>query len=620
MSVRTVLSYPSKYDYAVGLFMLLLILVVSYMYAPYIGMKELVRYFIRYSIYIFFVPWVLGYLRRHVDSATKSMRIVSWILAVFFSLSLSFGFSLHHTHTLALCFGNAIQTILWLIIMVVYCYIFQKIFLYLCLFATRHSSSLDNQVQLGICNRNLFLIFFLSRLPYLIAFYPCLFDYDAAVSVSSFSPDRELYDHHPFLVACLQKAFFEIGAFIGLPSLGMALLSLTFIILTSWGLVYVTRVLGRIATKPWIQFLFVAFYSTMPLFPLLSIYDTKDGIYSYAILFYVATLLDFWNHYRKNGRLPIGLVCLHFSLAILMCFSRHQGIYFIVIQFFLCIFAFKGCRTRLSYCYIPLFLLYFIVKHTLFPLWNVAPTSKNEIIGNLFQQCALSYIRHPERFTIEEKRAFESVVKTDLDTIARSYNYMVTDPVKGHYRYMYVKKWSVRNHFSEQEEQKAILTFLNSWKMVFLKDPYSCLLASANLIKGFFYRGGAIFQIDSWHGCPYLKEKYKFYRNNRLYRITNISLAFYAIAPFTEFVFERSYYTWLFLFCFLLMFIRRDIMGILVFMPLFLSICLFFISPTSTYRYSLPLVTCAFLIIVYITNNHNYAAKPENYSSTYPLL
>ena len=281
---------------------------------------------------------------------------------------------------------------------------------------------------------------------------------------------------------------------------------------------------------------------------------------------------------------------------------------------------FKGYRARLSYFYIPLFFIYFIFKNSLFPLWNVAPTSKHEIIGNLFQQSALSYIRHPELFSAEEKQAFESVVEINLDTVARSFRYWVTDPVKSRYRYKPVKKWSIRNVFSNQEEREAILTYLSTWKSTFLKDPYSCLLASANLVRGFFYNGEALFQIDSWHGCPYLKEKYKFYRNNRLYDITNQSLKRFAKTPFSEFVFERSYFTWLFLFCFILLLLRRDVMGILVFMPLFLSICLFFISPTSTFRYSLPLVTCAFLIIVYITNNHNYAAKPENYSSTYPLL
>lgn len=616
MSIMKFIKYPAKHDYAVGIFMILLSLVAFFVYAPNIGKQDLARYF----IYIALVPWLLTYFRPRIDKANKNTKIASWIFAITFSLSLTFGFSLQHTHTLALCFGNIKLTILWFITMTVFCHIFQKIFLYLCLFATRHFSSLDNQVHLDISNRNLFLIFFITRLPYLIAFYPCLFDYDAAVSISSFSPDRELYDHHPFLVACLQKVFFEIGAFIGFPSLGMAIFSLTFIILASWGLVYVTRVLGRIATKPWIQFIFVAVYSTMPFFPLLNIYVTKDGIFSYALLIYVATLLDFWNHHRKNGKLPIRLVGLHVTMAFLMCFSRHQGIYFIAIQFLFCIYVLKGCRARLSYFYIPLFFIYFIFKHTLFPLWNVAPTSKNGIIGNLFQQSALSYIRHPERFTPEEKKAFESIVKINIDTVARSFSYRVTDPVKSRYRYTPVKKWSKRNLFSNQEEREAILNYLNTWKSTFLKDPYSCMLASANLVRGFFYNGEAIFHVESWYGCPYLKEKYKFYRNNRLYDITNQSLKRFAKTPFTEFVFERSYFTWLFLLCFIILLLRRDITGIIVFMPLFLSICLFFISPTSTFRYSLPLVTCAFLIIVYITNNHNYAAKPENDSSPYPLL
>ena len=80
-------------------------------------------------------------------------------------------------------------------------------------------------------------------------------------------------------------------------------------------------------------------------------------------------------------------------------------------------------------------------------------------------------------------------------------------------------------------------------------------------------------------------------------------------APLLEFIFSKAYYTWLYLFFFVVFIYRRDLTGLVIFATMFLTLGLFFISPVSTYRYSFPLVVNAALIMFYST--HAYGKKRQ---------
>ena len=89
-------------------------------------------------------------------------------------------------------------------------------------------------------------------------------------------------------------------------------------------------------------------------------------------------------------------------------------------------------------------------------------------------------------------------------------------------------------------------------------------------------------------------------------------------APLLEFVFAKAYYTWLYIFLFMVFVYRRDSMGLTAFASLFLTVGLFFICPTSSFRYSLPLVVCAAMIILYST--HANGKEKQKHSSSDTML
>lgn len=575
----------------------------------------------RFYVYSLLIPFAFPLMNKWTKDSDRLMWCLSIVLAIFFAACCTLGYSLALTHSLDLCFGSIALCVLSSLKVSVYSYVFYKVIL--CAFSNViwhiNNNSFEGEKRFDISNIRLFIFFVICRIPYLVAFYPCLFDYDAAVSLSSFGDGRILYNHHPFLVACLQKMFFELGRCLGEPSVGFAWMSLFFILLVSALFVYVIRLCGRIGASLRLQKWLVLLFALLPFFSLLNIYDTKDGIFAYASLFFVATLADIlWR--SKKGEMPKKrLLLMHGMALIVICFSRHQGIYFVLVQYLLLVLFYRPLAKRITYTYLPGIVVYFLVVRLLYPSIGVAQASKHEMIGVFLQQSALCMITHPEKLTDEDKQAFTAIVNIDPDTLNRIYDDTVTDPVKSRYRFKPVNRWSEKNNYSSTEEKEALYTYMNSWLTTFFRLPGTCILASINLMNGFFYNTGSYFVIEeNWKACPYFLPEYDFYCRTTFAYLNNYITKRLSRAPLLEFIFSKAYYTWLYLFFFVVFIYRRDRMGFVIFTTMFLSLCLFLISPTSTYRYSLPLIVNAALIMVYST--YAYGKNRQKNCGTDTLL
>ena len=574
--------------------------------------RSLTGYFdIKFCVYSLLIPIVFTLMNKWTKDSDRLMRWMSIILAFIFAACCTLGYSINITHSLDLCFGSKALFAISVLKMAIYSYVFYKIIL--CAFSNviwhLDNKSSEGEKKLGISNIKLFVFFVICRIPYLVVFYPCLFDYDAAVSLSSFGNGRVLYDHHPFLVACLQKVFFDLGKCLGDPSIGLALMSFLFILLVSALFVYVIRFCGRVGAGLCLQKWLVILFAVFPFFSLLNIYDTKDGIFAYSSLFFVVTLADLLWRSRKGEMPKKRLLLMHGIAVILICFSRHQGIYFVLVQYLLLVLFFRSLVKRISYAYLPGIVAYFFVVRILYPSIGVAPASKHEMIGVMLQQSAFCMISHPEKLTDEDIHAFTAIVNIDPDTLNRIYKDTVTDPVKARYRFKPVIKWSEKNNYSSIEEKEALSAYMKSWLTTFLRLPGTCVLASINLVNGFFYNTEGVFYIDDWKLCPYLLPEYDFYCRTSFSSLTNRIMNRLSSAPLLEFIFSKAYYTWLYLFFFVVFIYRRDLTGLVIFATMFLTLGLFFISPVSTYRYSFPLVVNAALIMFYST--HAYGKKRQ---------
>lgn len=570
----------------------------------------------RIYVYSLLIPFVLPLMENWTKESDRLMRWLSFILAFFFAACCTVGYSIYQTNSLDLCFGSRAHFALTFLKIAIYSYLFYKIIL--CAFSNviwyNDKNSFKGEKKLDISNIVLFVFFVICRIPYLVAFYPCLFDPDAASSLSNFGEGRILNNHHPFLVTCLQKMFFELGRFLGDPSIGLALMSLLFILLASALLVYVIRLCGRMGAGLCLQKWLVLLFALLPFFSLLNIYDTKDGIFAYSSLFFVATLADILWHSKKGEMPEIKLLLMHGIAVMLLCFSRHQGIYFVLVQYVLLVLFCRPLVRRMTCVYLPGIVVYLFIVRILYPSIGVVQSGKQEMIGVLLQQSALCMITHPDKITDEEKQAFTALVSLNPDTLNCLYNYRLTDPIKRQYRFKPLINLSEKNNYSKTEENEALSAYMKSWLTTFLRLPGTCVLASINLMNGFYYNTEGIFYVDNWKRCRSLLPEYDFNCRTTFSSIANHISERLTKTPLLEFIFSIAYYTWLYIFFFVVFIYRRDITGLVIFATMLLTLGLFFICPISTYRYSFPLIENAVLIMIYST--HAYGKERQKNCST----
>ncbi len=543
------------------------------------------------------------------DKANKRLRWFVTIFAIFYSLSLTIGWSIHSTQSLDLCISNFKVFLLCLIRITVYSLATYGIVSGIIVKIDSTNITIDSSdKKFPLSPVLLFCIFFLSRIPYLILCYPCIFDYDSAASLSSFSPQRVLYNHHPFFTSLLQKGAFEFGRYLGDPSLGFMFLSLFFITVTSLGGVYIFRVLQRFKTRNIFLWFFIIVYALFPLYSFLTIYNTKDGIFSYSVLFLITALIDLQGQTNMKKKPSWYIWAILSITSLMMCLSRHQGIYFIICQFFVVLFLYREYWKNLLASYLPPIAFYFVFTYILLPLWQVEKGGKQEIIGNLFQQVALCIIKHPQDITEKEQKAISNILNIPLDSIPYQFKYNITDPIKFHYRYIPLRKWNQRIHFNKEDEYQALAAFLQSWWSITTRHPITSLTASLCVGEGFFYNfGKPIFSTDSWwNKCPYWLPEYHFYHHESFQQPVMSIFYFMARKPFTELFAALSYYSWYFLLVVLILVYRRDFKGLAIFLPCILTMVLFVICPVVTFRYVAPIIISIPIAFIYCLSHLTY--------------
>lgn len=126
----------------------------------------------------------------------------------------------------------------------------------------------------------------------------------------------------------------------------------------------------------------------------------------------------------------------------------------------------KGYVTQALLCVVVMMVIFPLL---VFPLLNVAPGGKQEVLGTLFQQTARYVLYYPEDVTEEEREAIDALL--EYDNLARQYTFNFQDEVK--YRY---------NLDATADE---IAAYLEVWAAQGLRHPES-YLASLFSIAGYY--------------------------------------------------------------------------------------------------------------------------------------
>lgn len=529
------------------------------------------------------------------------------LLAILYSQFLLLGYSIAEAHNLFLCFGNVLRFFVWIINSGILTYIFYHIICRGYSFIDTYQASPQKD---SLSLTKWFWIFVISKIPYFIACYPCDFDFDAAGALQSLlNPESLACDHHPVFVQFIHLQCFLLGETLGHKSLGFAILTLCFVLVTSGIATYGLRLLKQGQNNTQLTKIAAAIYAFFPLFPYLSVFPTKDGFFSYAFLLYIFTLYELYitqgNSIKKRKFLT-----LHTIALLMMCLTRHQGIYIIIPECFFLLFIYKNQKKYIAGLYASTIAVFFLYNSILLPHLGVEPGGKQEIYGHPFHQVAYCMKKCPDEISEQDYSFFCTLLGSD--TIEKKYYYKIVDPVKRNYKYnpLYrIRKHTpaLYKHIDRSNEAEDLARFRELWQKEIFTHPYYCAEASAGVVLGFFYNMGTplVDPYTQWSTNPDATlPQYTFWHTvkaaNWYKKICNKIIQI----PIIDWLFAIPGYIWLALFLLSILCHRKDFLGMTVFLPVVLSIGILLICPVAHGRYAFPVVVALPQLFIFVLQTH----------------
>ena len=605
MIMKLTFPRPSHWQYLCGLAVILVSF--SPVLTGLLGIRALLpKFTIFYGVII---PFLFAFFEKYSLNASSSLKVFSAIVAFIFSQFVTVEGSFFHVHSWALCFSSGTAILTWCLRSIVYGFVFYKISLGIaCIIENTHATSTKGY-QLDY-RKWLFLIV-CSRLFALFLFYPLVFGFDAAVGLRTFmDPDCASCNHHPYFVQLIHALFFNIGKEIGHLSVGFFLLALLSIIFSSAIILYGIRLMQHANLSRRLLIAFAISYALFPLYPYLSINPTKDGLFAYTFLLYLFTLFELYitdTQCLYNKRFLV----LHTVTILLLCLTRHQGIYIVFVECVLLLLCYKSNWKGIILMTVPSLCLVSAYNNVLLPFINVEPAGKQEVYGSLFQQTAYYLQQHPDDVTTSELSAINKVLNSD--TIIVKYVSDTTDPVKNGYKYNpwyrhYIGAPSIFRHIDHSHEAEDLKAYRSAWLSMGLRHPLTYIEASLAISAGFFYNFNRLLleTEPKWaeNGAATTPE-YRFVHFNKAARIYNNRIYSWFKYPILNWIIAIPYYNWAAIFFLGILFYRKDFKGLIVFLPILLSLGILLICPMVYGRYAYPIAMGLPLLVIYTLYSKN---------------
>jgi len=581
--------------------LLVIISTFAYSFTGQLGIKALLPY--HTVFYGIITPFLLSFFKNYNQYTNTYLNILASVLACLFSQFIIIDGSFYHIHSWDLCFGDWRSILIWIFRSLVYGFVLYKILLGLLnIIEGYHASSTRSHINLT----KWFGLIVTVRLITLCLFYPCVFGFDAAVGLRTYMDSNcATCDHHPYFIQLIHGFFFSLGKYLGHISLGFAILSLLSILFSSAIIVYGLNLLERTQISPKWLLVIALLYTIFPLFPYLSINPTKDGLFAYSLLLYLFILYEL---YISKG------ACLHnnryltvHSISILLvCLTRHQGIYIVFFESILLLIIYRQYWKRILL--INLFSLGLICANNkiLLPYNNVEPSGKQEVYGTLFQQTAYYLIKFPKDVTTSELTAINKILNSD--TIIAKYSFDKTDAVKNGYKYnpwyrIFLGSPSMFRHIDRSQEAEDLKDYRKAWLTMGLRHPLTYIEASLGVSAGFFYNFNRLLleTEPKWaeNGAATTSE-YRFVHFNTAARIYNNRIYSLFKYPIINWIIAIPYYNWAAIFLIGILFYRKDWKGVSIFLPILLSLGILLICPMIYGRYSYPVVIGIPLLLAHV--------------------
>lgn len=528
----------------------------------------------------------------------------AFILGVIFSLFTIIGTSFFVFDNLSLIYSSILMLLLaiisFFILTFVYYLILKKLFVFLDNFKIKKLKLKKTPKFFKKCFEthpfvSCFVIIFLCWLPYIIAFYPVVLSNDPSFQIKQFygidnkysyyvnliDEDVIITNHHPVAHTILLGGCAKIGeALFNDINMGLFMYTLVqlliFISSLSISIVFLRK--WKLPNIFWIGALLM--YSLVPVFPFYGVSAVKDTIYTSFMLIYV---LLFYLLLKQKEKVSNKEILLMILIMFLLCISRNNGIYIILLSF---PFLFKKKShnlKKLILIFMCVIINYGIYDKVVLPYFKITPSSSREALSIPFQQTARYVKYHSKDLTLDDIKNIDKIL--NYDTLATRYKPELSDPVK--------------NEYNKNATKPELINYFKTWFNGFTKHPFTYVEATLNNTYGYFYPLKTKWYIYYKYDEKITKDGLNYHYNSfsTLRGVLAVSAQIFPYIIGLGLIVNIAFNFWLIL-TMLFYLIRKKANEWRVLLPSLITILICFASPANCYfRYAMPYIFIMPLLI-----------------------
>lgn len=383
-------------------------------------------------------------------------------LSVFFSFCLLLGQSYYEIGTWHYCFGSGVNFFRFLLSLAGYSFLFHALLSLLYrFFDTRSFTTEQTHFFTRHAFGKAFLILLCAYAPFVLLSYPGNLCWDVIGQIEQVVGGSGYSTHHPLFHTLIVGGFIQAGqALFHSYEIGLFLYTLFQTVLFAAALAATIAVLAKRRAKFSLLLTLLILYCITPVYSNVTSTALKDVPFCAFVIGYVIcfALLSETPKLIKNVKFTILFILLQTGVILF----RNNGLYVILlggIGCFLYLFRKLDLKGRIL-CFFSSFagsiLIGRLILLILVQVCSAAPGSTGEMLSIPFQQTARYLQFYKEEISAEERTAIEAVLG-DVNTVAKSYNPNLSDPVKA--------------LFDKDASGGELLAYMKAWFEGFLKHP-----------------------------------------------------------------------------------------------------------------------------------------------------
>lgn len=432
----------------------------------------------------------------------------------------------------------------------------------------------------------MWMLFFLSFVPALLAYWPGIFSYDFPEKIRQVA-NGEITTHHPILDVLLHSALLNIGKSGSDCTVGALCSSVFQMLVLSGVFSYMVCFLKKERCPGVLRVTMVLLFLLLPVHALFAVNTVKDVLFSALFLLAFLFTMELVLH-REAFFGSILMQVRYAAVLILMCQFRNTGIYIAAVFMVILTFQQKGHRFHTALIGAVTLAGILLVGSVLQNITDAESGSSSEALAVPIQQIARSYCEEPEAFSEKEKeQLFELIPKDHLE----EYHSSLADDVKSGLHW-------------ESEEASAFIKFWFRKLPSFFGSYVNAFLSQTTPYwdPGLNYPDARIFH-------PYIETGIKkIDRNHVITRDTKsqAALHYYQMIakgegpedwPVIGLLFRPAVYVWLLFLLLALAWCRRDRRIVPPAALLMINWLMLLLSPIALLRYAYPLMLCTPVLV-----------------------